>query len=96
MAKKYSGSLLHDWARRGATARLVELELERSAILSAFPDLARGTRGSRPAFGVSAAAPVDALGRRRRRISSQGRKRMSEGMRKYWAKKKAAEKKEAK
>ena len=80
----------------GATTRLAELELERRAIFKAFPDLARGARGVRVSIGVGAPAPVDALGRRRRTISSQGRKRMAEGMRKYWAKRKAAEKKEAK
>ena len=80
------------WARLGAMARLQELDQERAAILRAFPDLRRG----RPAAvaGRGGRADVDALGRRRRTISQEGRKRMSEGMRKYWAKRKQAEKKD--
>lgn len=35
----------------------------------------------------------DALGRRRRKISKEGRANMSKGMRAFWAKKKADEKK---
>ena len=94
MAKR-SNSQQQEWARLGATSRLAELDIERTAILRAFPDLLRGAAAIRATVG-RAPAGVDALGRRRRVISSQGRKRMSEGMRKYWAKRKAAEKKEAK
>jgi len=95
MARKQA-SLHQDWARLGATARLRELELERLAIFKAFPDLSKGAPSVRSSISVRATYPVDALGRRRRTISPQGRKRMAEGMRKYWAKRKASEKKEAK
>jgi hypothetical protein len=78
-----------DWARRGASVRLEELESERAEIFRSFPDLRSG-RAVKPA----GRAGVDALGRRRRTISAEGKKRMAEGMRKYWAKRKAGEKKE--
>ena len=86
MAKKRSPQF--DWARRGAEARLIEIDIERAAILRSFPDLRRGQRST------ALKPDVDALGRRRRTISAEGKKRMSEGMRKYWAKRRASEKKD--
>jgi hypothetical protein len=73
-----------EWARRGASARLAEIDDERAAILRAFPGL-RGIRTQSP-------QPI----RRRRRPSASARKRMSEGMRKYWARRKAQAKAQAK
>jgi len=86
-------SQAQQWARLGAMARLQEIDQERQAILRAYPELRRGRPADKPA-GRGGRADVDALGRRRRTISPDGRKRMSEGMRKYWAKRKQAEKKE--
>ena len=86
-------SQAQQWARLGAMARLQEIEQERQAILRAYPDLRRGRPADKP-VGRGGRADVDALGRRRRTISADGRKRMSEGMRKYWAKRKQGEKKE--
>ncbi len=60
------------WARLGAQARLAEIEQERAAILEEFPDLT-GERAPR--------AP-------RRRLSVAARKKLSDGMRRYWAKRK--------
>ena len=91
MARQMSQA--QQWARLGAMARLQEIDAERQAILRAYPDLRRG-RLTAVAVGRGGRAEVDALGRRRRTISPEGRKRMSEGMRKYWAKRKQAEKKE--
>ena len=81
---------MNEWARRGATARLAEIESERTAILLSFPDLASSKRSVK----ADRTPAVDMLGRRRRRILAAGKKRMSEGMRKYWAKRRAAEKKD--
>lgn len=67
-----------EWARIGARARLLEIEQERTAILKVFPDL-RHVRGS--LAGPSSAKP-------RRRLSRAARRAMSEGMRRYWAKRK--------
>ena len=74
MAVKLSAE--REWARRGAAARLVEIEVERAAILRAFPDV-RGSAGL--------AVPR----RRRRKISPAARRAMSAGMRKYWARRKS-------
>jgi hypothetical protein len=63
-----------EWARLGAQARLAEIEQERAAILEEFPDLRSGIQ-ARP-------APP------RRRLSPAARKKLSEGMRRYWAKQK--------
>ena len=63
------------WARIGAATRLAELNAERAAILRAYPDLT--IAGERTA-------------RRKRTMSPEARKRMSAGMRRWWAKRKAA------
>lgn len=66
------------WAQLGASTRLAQLEAERARILKAFPNLRRGT-------------PTD-LGevRPKRRISAKARQAMKEGMKRYWARRKAA------
>ena len=91
MARQMSQA--QQWARLGAMARLQEIDQERSAILRAFPELRRGGAAVKT-VGRGGRADVDAIGRRRRTISPEGRKRMSEGMRKYWAKRKQSEKRE--
>lgn len=64
------------WARIGAKARLAEIEQERAAILEEFPDLRAG---------------ADQIDSSRRRLSPAARKKLSDGMRRYWAKHKAKE-----
>jgi len=68
-----------EWARLGALARLEQIEQERLSILEVFPDLRRS------ALALSSSKPT----RARRTISTKGRKAMSAGMRRYWAKRKA-------
>jgi hypothetical protein len=68
-----------EWARLGAHARLMAIESERVAILRAFPDLGRG--GAIPS--------VNGLVVPKRRFSAAARRRMSAGMRKFWARRKA-------
>jgi hypothetical protein len=68
----------------GAHARLQQLDDERRAIFAAFPELRRGAALQAPA---AAASPGEA--RPRRRLSAAARKRMSAGMKRYWAKRKA-------
>jgi len=58
----------------GAQARLAEIEEERAAILAECPDLRTG--GEREESS-------------RRRLSPAARKKLSDGMRRYWAKHKA-------
>jgi hypothetical protein len=67
-----------EWAKIGASARLFEIEKERATILSVFPGLRRR----------SASAQSDGP-RKRRSMSAAARRRMSAGMRKYWAKRRA-------
>jgi hypothetical protein len=66
------------WARLGAKTRLGELRQEISEILRAYPDLRRESSS----VGGSRSG-------RRRHISPEARAAMSEGMRKYWARRKA-------
>jgi hypothetical protein len=67
-----------EWARIGASARLQEIEAERAAILKEFPAL----RSARGRVVVSKGLP-------RRRLTAAARKKLSAGMRKYWARRKA-------
>lgn len=66
-----------EWARLGAAGRLREIEQERQDILAAFPELRN-------------ASPGRSQGRTKRTMSPEARRRMSAGMRKFWAKRKAA------
>lgn len=68
-----------EWARLGAAGRLREIEQERQDILAAFPEL-RNASSARTGIGP------------KRTMSPEARKRMSAGMRKFWAKRKAASK----
>ena len=68
-----------EWARLGAARRLKEIEKERQDILAAFPELKN-------------ASSVRADGSPRRTMSPEAKKRMSAGMRRFWAKRKAAAK----
>lgn len=71
------------WARLGAVVRLAQLRDEVAEILRRYPELRRA--------GPLAASDAVKTGRRRH-MSAQARKAMSEGMRKYWAKRKGQEK----
>jgi hypothetical protein len=70
---------MNAWAQLGASTRLAQLERERAAILAAFPKLRH-------------AAPTEVLVRPKRRISAKARQAMKEGMKRYWARRKAAAK----
>lgn len=77
--------LRDQWALKGAAARLREIDEEVKAILEAFPEL-RGARSSR----TLSIASVGGATKKRRVMSPEARKRMSEGMRKFWQRRKAA------
>jgi hypothetical protein len=74
---------MREYAKRGAAARLEELERERQEILRAFPDL-RSTRA-----GVRSAATRVRKVRRRRKLSADARRRISEAQKRRWAAQKA-------
>ena len=72
---------VNQWAKLGAAARLKEIQEELASIYRAFPEL----KGQR-----SVAAAVSTGGRqKRKRFSAEGKAAISEGMRKYWARRKA-------
>jgi hypothetical protein len=56
----------------------MEIENERNAILKEFPELRRGTQLS-----------IGRGNRARRKLTPAARRKLSAGMRKYWAKRKA-------
>ncbi len=90
MPNELKDDVLRRLAQLGAQARLEQLEMERRAILAAFPDLARSGRARRPARGAQAPVPrtpAAATPRRRRRagMTAAQRKEVSERMTKYWA-----------
>jgi hypothetical protein len=68
-----------EWARIGAGARLLEIEAERTAIFKEFPEF-RG--GPRPQI-------VTGTRRTRPKLTAAARRKLSAGMRKYWARRKA-------
>jgi hypothetical protein len=71
-----------EWALKGASARLIEIGQEREAILRSFPELRRaGSREAAVAAGVR---------RKRPKLTAEAKRKLSAGMRKYWAKRKAA------
>lgn len=79
-----AGLNLKDLARRGAVARLAELQAEVAAILKAFPELSRGVRVNYTDDGVSIATP----GRKRRRrkpMTAAQKRAVGIRMKKYWA-----------
>jgi hypothetical protein len=90
---------LHKWATLGAGQRLRELTEEITSIYRAFPGL-RGTQGRRSAKGSRAqrgTGPTEnAAGdtaarpsRRRRKMSAEARKRISDAQKARWAKQRA-------
>jgi len=75
-------------ARLGAVARLEQLRQEEAAIRAEFPELFGRGRQSNGQAAATAAAPAQR--RRRARMSAEGRKAVSERMRKYWAERRKA------
>jgi hypothetical protein len=68
---------MKEYARRGAQARVEELNQELAAIYRAFPGLRRG--------GASAAPASAGAARRRKPMSAAQKREVSRRMKKYWA-----------
>lgn len=83
--------LHRQWAMAGAAVRLREIQAEIAEIHRAFPELRKGGR----AVAVAVEAP-GAGDTKKRKFSARGKKAISDGMRKYWARRKAAAKAAAK
>lgn len=81
MARTMETMDMNQWAKLGAAARLKEIQEELASIYRAFPEL-KGQRSLAP--GASSGS-----GSKRKRFSAEGKKAISEGMRKYWARRKA-------
>jgi hypothetical protein len=79
--------LHRQWARAGAAARVGELKSELAEIYRAFPELSRGG-GTAPATAGGRGSGGPAAGKKRK-FSARGKKAISDGMRKYWARRKA-------
>ena len=77
-------NLHRQWARAGAAVRLGELQSEMAEIYRAFPEL-RKPGGRAAAVAGATADPDD----KKRKFSARGKKAISDGMRKYWARRKA-------
>ena len=95
MAKR-QGNNLRRYAVVGAEQRLLELAEEAAGIFAMFPELRApgrgfmaGGQGGRP--GQAAGAPGAAVPRRRRRkMSAEARKRISDAQKARWARQRAA------
>jgi len=74
-----------EWALKGASARLIEIGQEREAILRSFPELRRAG-GSQKEPKLTTAVGVR---RRRPKLTAEAKRKLSAGMRKYWARRKA-------
>jgi hypothetical protein len=83
MAKQQDN--IRKWALIGAEQRLIELAEEAAAINREFPELRERDPRKRPAAAVSPAAPS---GRRRRKMSTEARRKISEAQKARWAKQK--------
>ena len=83
MAKALETAEFRRLAEMGATARLIELERERNAILREFPRLRSSKDSSRAGESDSVKPPAQM--RRRRRMSAAARKAVSLRMKRYWA-----------
>jgi len=88
MAKSLSQQAVRQYALVGAQARLDALRAEMNSLLGAFPELARkGTPGARRAVAVEGNVKGRRRGRRRK-MSPEERREVSERMKRYWASRK--------
>jgi hypothetical protein len=86
--EQLSSEALKRFATLGAKARLEQLDLERRAILAAFPDLRPAPAMERRA--AKEVGPAAKPARKRTKMSAVARKAVSERMKKYWAERRKA------
>jgi hypothetical protein len=80
LVAKLQSNDLRRYAVLGAEQRLLTLAEEAEQIYRAFPELRKGGPG-----GVRKSAPRGKAGRRRRKLSAEGRKRISDAQKARWA-----------
>jgi hypothetical protein len=94
MMAKRGGSDIRRWALMGAEQRLLQLAQEAAAIHAAFPELRQASKGGQARGGGRGTVPATTVKpRRRRRMSAEARKRISEAQKARWAKQRAGGKK---
>ncbi len=86
MAKQTSQNL-RDWALIGAEQRLLQIAQEAAEIHRAFPELRKS--GSTLPVSRNATSSSAVPKRKRRKLSAEARKRISDAQKKRWAKQKA-------
>lgn len=94
---KGQASGIRQWAALGAAQRLEQIREEQAAIYLVFPELRRSSsgRGGGPRTPMPTDGAMDATlqgpGRRRRRrkMSAEGRKRISDAQKARWARQRA-------
>lgn len=94
MPNELTQEVLGRLAKLGAQARLEQIETERKAILSAFPDLVGRRPGRKPGRKAAEAEAPAPKRRRRSKMSAEARKAVSVRMKKYWADRRKAKGKE--
>jgi hypothetical protein len=83
---------MRGWALKGAEQRLLEMAQEATAIYRAFPELregglvGNGRRPGRPRREETAPATEGPRRRRRRKMSKEARRKISEAQKARWAK----------
>jgi hypothetical protein len=86
MARQLSDDELKQFAKLGAQARLEQIEVERRAILRAFPGLAAAKPAAAEAGEARAKAQAPSKKtRKRRKMTAAEKKASSERMKKIWA-----------
>jgi hypothetical protein len=91
MAKRL-GANVRKWALIGAEQRLVELADEAAAIHRMFPELRQRRRSARPGPSLADGNAAPAGGgrrKRKRRLSPEARKRISDAQKARWARQRA-------
>ena len=79
---------LKEYARKGAEARVAQLNEELTAIYRAFPDL----RPERTGRSMNNGQARSGVRRKRRKMSAVQRKAVAVRMKKYWAERRKAKK----
>jgi hypothetical protein len=88
-----SNQLIEEFARQGAIARLREINDELQVIYASFPELRQAGSLTPSAGDIAASGRHRRVGPNKgRTFSPEVKTKMSEGMRKYWARRKAAAK----
>ena len=85
-----AGLDLKDLARRGAVARLAELQAEAAAILRAFPELRRGQGVSYTDDGTTILPGKRTQRRKRKAMSAAQRRAVGLRMKRYWSQRRRA------